>query len=222
MRTRAMKPKPTSFIAALFIAGTFATPMVAQAATGNPSDQSFTASLQPMNAKATGFSTTGKATFNIHGDILTIDIMIQGAPPNITHWQHFHGLQGQLGATCAAPAADVNGDGFVDLIETEPASGTTMVPFDDMPAKMDVAHGEYPKASADGSYHYQKDVSVKALSAAFAKAFNGQALNLDQRVLLIHGVADDTKLPTTVKSLGPIPAHVTLPIACGKIQQAAQ
>lgn len=217
-----MKLKPTSFIAALVIAGTFATQTVAQAATGNPSNQSYTTNLQPMNAKATGFSTTGRATFNIHGDVLTIDIKVQGAPPNITHWQHFHGLQGQLGATCAEPAADVNGDGFVDLIETEPASGTTMVPFDDMPAKMDVAHGEYPKASADGSYHYQKEISVKALSAAFAKAFNGQALNLDQRVLLIHGIADDTKLPTTVQSLGPIPAQVTLPIACGKIQQATQ
>lgn len=217
-----MKLKPTSLIAALFIAGACTTPLLVQAATGNPSDQSYTASLQPMNAKAIGFSTTGNATFSINGDLLTIDIKVQGAPPNITHWQHFHGLQGQLGATCAAPASDVNGDGFVDLIETEPASGTTMVPFDDMPAKMDVAHGAYPKASADGSYHYQKDVSVKALSAAFAKAFNGQDLNLDQRVLLIHGVADDTKLPTTVKSLGPIPAHVTLPIACGQIQQSTQ
>lgn len=217
-----MKLKPSLLMAALLVAGSFAAPALVQAATANASEQSYTATLQPMNAKAIDFSTTGKATFKIHGDDLTIDIQVKGSPPNLTHWQHFHGLQGQMAATCATPAADVNGDGFVDLIETEPASGTTMVPFDDMPAKMDVAHGDYPKASADGSYHYQKVVSVKELSAAFAKAFDGQALNLDKRVLLIHGVADDTKLPATVKSLGPIPAQVTLPIACGKIEQAGK
>lgn len=213
-----MKLKPSLLMAAMLVAGSFAVPALVQAAAAAPTDHSYTATLQPMNAKAIGFSTTGEATFKIHGDDLTIDIKVKGSPPNLTHWQHFHGLKGQMAATCATPAADTNGDGFVDLIETEPASGTTMVPFDDMPAKMDVAHGDYPKASADGSYHYHKVVSVKELSAAFAKAFDGQALNLDKRVLLIHGVADDTKLPSTVKSLGPIPAQVTLPIACGKIE----
>lgn len=217
-----MKPKPSLLMTAILVAGSFAAPTLIQAATTNSTNQSYTTDLQPMNAKAIGFSTSGMATFKIDGDNLTIDIKVKGAPPNGTHWQHFHGLQGQMAATCATPAADANGDGFVDLIETEPASGTTMVPFDDMPAKMDVAHGVYPKASADGSYHYHKVVSVKALSAAFAKAFDGQALNLDKRVLLIHGVADDFKLPATVQSLGPIPAQVTLPIACGKIEQAGK
>lgn len=217
-----MKLKSPILMAAILAAGSLAVPMLVQAATENSSDQSYVAALQPMNASTIDFSTSGKATFNIQGDRLTIDIRIEGAPPNITHWQHFHGLQGQMAADCATPAADVNGDGFVDLIETEPASGVTMVPFDDMPAAMDVVHGVYPKASPDGTYHYQQVVSVKALSAAFAKAFNGQDLNLDKRVVLIHGVAAHTKLPTTVKSLGPIPAQVTLPIACGKIEQADQ
>lgn len=214
-----MKLKPSLLVAMLLAAGTVAAPMLGYAATGNASDHTYKAVMQPMNAQAIGFSTTGNATFSIHGDRLTIDIKVKGAPPKLTHWQHFHGLQGQMAAECATAAADVNGDGLVDLIETEPASGKTMVPFDNMPAAMDVAHGEYPKASADGSYHYHKVVSVKALSAAFAKAFDGQALNLDKRVLMIHGVADDTKLPASVKSLGPIPAHVTLPIACGKIER---
>jgi hypothetical protein len=30
---------------------------------------------------------------------------------------------------------DLNGDGFVDLPETEPVSGTTMVPFNTNPEK---------------------------------------------------------------------------------------
>ena len=34
---------------------------------------------------------------------------------------------------------------------------------------------------------------------------------------MMHGVPLATKLPSSVASLGTIPAQVTLPIACGKI-----
>ena len=36
-------------------------------------------------------------------------------------------------------------------------------------------------------------------------------------VVFIHGIPAASKLPASVASLGPIPAHVTLPIACGRI-----
>lgn len=191
---------------------------LAQAASQeDPSNEIYSADLQPMNATVAGHKTMGKAQFVVHGDELTITVNVKGAPPDITHWQHFHGFNGSVAANCATQAADTNGDGIVDLIETEPVSGTTMVPFDDSPSAMDVAHGVYPQASSTGNYEYRKVVSLKALTAAFAKAFDGQKLDLDKRVVLIHGVPSDTRLPSTVQSLGPIPAHVTLPIACGKI-----
>ena len=113
----------------------------------------------------------------------------------------------------------MNGDGIIDLMETVPAAGTTMVPFTDDPVAMDVAHGIYPKASAAGTYTYKQTMSLKGLTAAFAKAFNDQNLDLDKRVLFIHGVVPTSKLPATVASLGPIPADVTLPIACGTIER---
>jgi hypothetical protein len=116
-------------------------------------------------------------------------------------------------------AQDANHDGIVDLIETGKTSGTTMVPFITDPASMDVAHGTYPTADANGDYHYHETVSLKALDAAFAKQFPGQKLDLAKRVVYIHGVPDGTKLPSTVASLGPIPAQVTLPIACGRIER---
>lgn len=188
----------------------------AQAATGS---ETYTAELIPMNTQVTHSNTTGEARFHINGDKLTIDIRVRNAPGGIVHWQHFHGMTTGAGATCPTLGADANGDRIVDLIETGPAAGTTMVPFDTMPAAMDVAHGHYPKASANGSYHYHEVVSLSALSAAFAKAFNGQSLDLDKRVIFIHGVPADTNLPSTVQSLGPIPAAVTLPIACGKIER---
>lgn len=195
---------------------------VGSASAGAESTVTYLATLQPMNASVTGTQTTGQARFTVTGDTLTIDVSVKGAPADTVHWQHFHGFKDNRDATCPTQAADANHDGIVDLIETGPTSGTTMVPFDNDPAAMDVAHGTYPKAAADGSYEYHATVSVKALEAAFAKAFGDQELDLDRRVVFIHGVPADTKLPASVASLGSIPAQVTLPIACGKIERVAQ
>lgn len=182
----------------------------------------YVAHLQAMNGKVAGGDASGQARFTLDGDTLTIRIDMKGVPPNIEHWQHFHGFKDNRDASCPGASADANHDGIVDLIETEPAAGTTMVPFNADPAAMNVAADTYPKASADGTYHYEQKVSMKALQAAFAKGFGGAELDLQRRVVFIHGVPKATPLPASVASLGPVPAHVTLPIACGKIERAAR
>ena len=182
----------------------------------------YVAELHPLNADIAASDTIGKARFTVRGDVLTITIDVKGAPPDIEHWQHFHGFKDGRVATCPTAAADANHDGVIDLIETEATSGTTMVPFNGAPAAMQIPTETYPKASAKGSYSYEKTVSLKALQAEFAVAFGGQDLALDRRVVFIHGVPATTKLPASVVSLGSIPASVTLPIACGKIERAAR
>lgn len=183
---------------------------------------SYVAKLLPMNSEVSGTHASGEAHFIVNGDELTISVNVKDAQPSIVHWQHFHGFEGNRTANCPTVAADVNGDGVVDITETEAAAGTTMVPFNTDPAGMDVPHGDYPTARADGSYEYRTTVSLKALEAAFHKAFgNDQSLDLDRRVVMIHGVSESTQLPSTVASLGDIPARVTLPIACGRIEQTA-
>lgn len=186
----------------------------------------YVAHLHELNSEITGSHPTGIAHFTVRGDKLTIRIVMQGVPPGIEHWQHLHGFTDGKAATCptgraATEAADKNHDGIIDLIETEPDSGTTMVPFNAKPAAMDIPANTYPKASTRGTYTYKKMVSLKALQAAFAKAFNGASLDLDKRVVYVHGVPADTKLPASVASLGTIPAQVTLPIACGKIERVS-
>ena len=206
------KPSPSTVACLTAAALLFGAAQGAQA-------ESYSAQITPLNSAITQSETKGEALLTVDGDQLTIDIKVSGAPANTVHWQHFHGLLTDGAASCPDASADANGDGIVDLIETEAAAGTTMVPFDNAPAAMDVAHGSYPTAGADGSYHYRQTVSLKDLSSAFAKAFKGQQLDLDKRVIFIHGVPDATRLPATVQSLGPIPAAVTLPIACGKIER---
>lgn len=200
-----------------------AAPLGVQAADASKAGATaYVAHLKSMNDKVTGHDASGEARFTIDGDKLTISINMKGVPPNMEHWQHFHGFKDNTDATCPTAAADANQDHIIDLIETGAAAGTTMVPFNADPAAMNIPQDTYPKAAADGTYHYRKTVSLKALTAAFAKAFGSTNLDLDRRVVFIHGVPPATALPSSVASLGTIPAQVTLPIACGKIERAAK
>jgi hypothetical protein len=215
-----MKRQPFPTLALATVTSLFAVPAAAQESSPEGHSKTvYVAQLHPMNAKVTGHRTNGEARFTVKGDSLTISVKVKDAAPGITHWQHFHGFKDSHDAACATQAADKNRDGIIDLIETEPASGTTMVPFIDDPVSMNVAEGTYPRASAAGTYEYRKTISLNALSAAFSKSFDGAKLDLDRRVVLIHGTPNT--LPGSVASLGPIPAKVTLPIACGTIQRGS-
>jgi hypothetical protein len=210
-----------SVVAAAILTGARALPISAQVkATRHASAVTYVAHLSALNSKAAGGSATGTATFTVKGDSLTIAVVARGLPKDMIHWQHFHGFTDGRAAACPTRAADVNHDGIIDVVETGPAAGTTMVPFSDDPVSLDVAQGVYPSASATGTLHYTRTVSLSALQAAFSKAFPGQTLDLDRRVVFLHGVPATSHLPASVASLGPIPAAVTLPIACGRISRA--
>ncbi len=215
-----MTKVPSATLTLAAMACVLALPAGAQESRGDhPAKVVYTAELHPMNTAVTKRQTTGEARFTVVGDSLTISLDVKGAPPEVIHWQHFHGFTDDRSASCATASADANNDGIVDLIETEPASGTTMVPFIDDPVSMQVAEGTYPKASSRGTYKYRATVSLAALDAAFGKAFEGAKLDLDRRVVLVHGVGEAVTLPASVASLGTIPAQVTLPIACGRIER---
>lgn len=180
---------------------------------------SYVANLQGLNSNVTHMTTTAQAKFIVTKDSLFVIIDAKGVAPGIQHWQHFHGFADGKSASCAEQSNDKNSDGIIDVVETETTSGKTMVPFNDKPAEMNVGSNTYPKAGSDSTYHYEVSIPLAQLKASFAKAFGDSSLNLDKRVLYIHGVPSDTKLPSTVASLGDIPAYVTLPIACGKIEK---
>ncbi|HEY9037716.1 MAG TPA: hypothetical protein VIN05_02070 [Roseovarius sp.] len=195
--------------------------LAALAGTAQAQDATWQAELSPLNAGTTGSEAGGTATLTVSGDTLTIQIDATGTAPDLMHLQHFHGFA-EGGETSACPAADsdTNGDGIIDLIETEPGAGITMVPFHADPASMEIVADTYPAADSDGAYSYEQAVSLSALEEAFAAKFPGQQLDLDRRVIFLHGVPEGTDLPETVQSLGDVPAHVTLPIACGEIVAA--
>ena len=145
-------------------------------------------------------------------------IDLAGLPPNMMHLQHFHGFPDGKAASCPTGAADTNGDGYIDLVETEPFAGTTMMPFHAHPVTLEIANDSYPVADKNGVSHYTDTVSVADLDAALKAKFKAPSLALDKRVIFIHGVANSPALPASVKSLPGVPANVTIPIACGKIE----
>ncbi|WP_076642480.1 hypothetical protein [Lactiplantibacillus plantarum] len=159
----------------------------------------YVANIVPLNAEGIGTAPHGTATFTETGNQLHVTIEMFDTPANTQHWEHFHG--------------------FVDLPETEPVSGTTMVPFDNAPHHMDVPNDNYPVADAQGHFAYEIDVPLGDLQAKFKEVFGTDDLELDKRVIYIHGVPQDLALPASVAGeVGMYDAHVTLPIAVGKIE----
>ncbi len=180
----------------------------------------YKAHLTAVNPGKVGSPAEGDATFRVVGDKLEVHIRMKNVPPGIEHWEHFHGFPNGRPAACVDPAKDGNKDGYVDLIETEPVSGTTMVPFNDSPEKMVIPTHTYPRANSRGVFDYTKSIPLSELTHKFGQIYQGGQIDLNKRVIYVHGVASTSALPASVKSLGPIPSHVTLPIACGKIIRA--
>ncbi|MBP5838215.1 hypothetical protein J8138_01995 [Lactiplantibacillus plantarum] len=179
----------------------------------------YVANIVTLNAEGIGTAPHGTATFTETGNQLHVTIEMFDTPANTQHWEHFHGFPDGKAAQIATMAQDVNHDGFVDLPETEPVSGTTMVPFDNAPHHMDVPNDNYPVADAQGHFAYEIDVPLGDLQAKFKEVFGTDDLELDKRVIYIHGVPQDLALPASVAGeVGMYDAHVTLPIAVGKIE----
>ncbi|MQS89870.1 hypothetical protein [Companilactobacillus mishanensis] len=183
--------------------------------------EKYKADIVPLNEDKIGKKPHGTASFEVSGNDLIINIEMNDTPENTQHWEHFHGFPDGKEAQISTSAQDANGDGFVDLPETKPVSGTTMVPFNDAPEEMNIPNDEYPVSDANGHFEYKKVVPLDALQAKFKEAFGDTNLNLDKRVIYIHGVPDSLELPSTVGgAVGEYDAHVTLPIAVGKIVKA--
>jgi hypothetical protein len=205
------QPQRSAVVAALCAAAFFAGWTSAEAA------ERYVAELTPLNADKLGSSASGTATFEIENGKLKTTIELKGLPPNIAHLQHFHGFVDK-DAACATSKDDVNGDGYIDLLETEPVSGVTMLPFHAHPATLEIPSDTYPVADGAGNAHYEHTDDVAELEKALHGKFKTSGLKLSERVVIVHTVPNDTKLPDSAKSLAGVPAQVTIPLACGKIE----
>lgn len=177
----------------------------------------FTATMNEMNPQLTDGAVSGQAILTVDGGQLHIDLIMKGLPAGM-RLAHIHGFMTDEVSTCPAATADTNSDGIVDLLETEPAAGTTLIPFNGDPAGLQILSDTYPVASADGILVYDMTVPLDKLDGAMKDTYKIDDLALGNRVIFVHGVADGATLPDTVQSLPGVPATVTVPIACGEVR----
>lgn len=191
-----------------------------QATPEDLTDRTFTARLSAVNADLLDSTPSGEATVEVRGDSLIVTVEATGLPPGMPHLQHFHGFEDGSPASCPGAEADDNGDGIIDVTETAAMAGTTMVPFHGDPTTMEIDADTYPRADDQGAYTYRHAVALQPLRSAFQDKFAGD-LDLSRRVVFIHGVPADQALPETVETKAGLPAHATLPIACGPLQPSS-
>lgn len=173
----------------------------------------YEAQLPPLNSNITGLKTSGKATFLLSNDTSHVTIEARNTPPNIQHRQNFHGTPATVDTRCATMKEDKNKGGILDMFEVEAASGRMMVPFNTYPAKMSAGEATYPTADEKGYYKYEKFIPMEKPANAFADAFEGYNIHLENDAVYIHGVPKSTHLPKTVASISCFPNYRTLPIA---------
>jgi hypothetical protein len=182
----------------------------------------YRAVLQPLNTNVSG-NTTGTVEITVSGDEIVFKSNVRGAPAGVKHLQNI-----MLANNCPAGSSDLNGDSFVDIVEAIPATGPYYIPVDsDLSGQIEgMTYG--PIANTAGNYSYRRSTSLTLLLAdlhtpdpdmtdSLVKIPLEQDLNLEGKVVLVHGVAASKDLPDSVASLNEIPSELTLPIACGKL-----
>ena len=104
----------------------------------------YRAEIKPLNAAKIGTEAHGYVEFTTEGDNLHIKLEMFDTPANIQHWEHFHGFPDGKDASIPTEAQDVNHDGYIDLPETEPVSGSTMAKRSPWPAAVSVPASTAP------------------------------------------------------------------------------
>lgn len=198
-------------IAGLALAALVAAPVAAGVAS-----KTYTANLSPLNAGShtvgdvtyTIPTTSGTATVDLKGDVVTVTVAVDGVTPLTLHPQHIH-----AGPQCPSGSADTNGDGFVDVIEGLPDYGPILVSLDSTINTGASSDLDFPVANANGSYDYSATGSREHIQDEIQTA-----LKAADRHVVIHGISPtDMPLPSTVQTLPGLPAWATLPVACGEL-----
>lgn len=180
-----------------------------------PQSLDYRAPLQPVNPGITDAGLSGTVHLIRRGEELQITIEAIGLAPNTMHLQHLHGSRDGMDAECAPVSAGP--DKITDLADTRPHSGISLIPLHDDPASLEIEADSYPVSNRAGGYTYTQTVNWDRLRHAVADKYGIDEIDLGRMVVYIHGVPENTRLPKTVQTSAGMPAHATLPVACGQL-----
>jgi hypothetical protein len=202
-------------------AAAVALPIVgAAAASAQPPASPVIVELAPIN----GSTAAGLATLTPTADgSLRVQIQSTGMVPNAPHIEHIHSMLGGRDASCPAPYADNNGDGYISTTEGLPFYGPAQVALTtsgDTGPRSGLAFDRFPTADANGNLSYERTIPADQLPDDLIN-------QLSHVVVAQHGIDVDnsggynTDSPigesnfAAIQGLRNVPAETTLPADCG-------
>lgn len=185
---------------------------------GLQTQEMYRAELSGLNTEYADAEVSGTATVEIRNDSATITLDAQGLAPGMMHMAHYHGFPDGQAAQCPSPEQDQNDDGIVDMNEATQAIGDPLIPFTQNPTQLNVQSEDYPVADSSGRLFYTQTVALADLRNTLQQEHGISDLDFSNFVVNIHGI-QDTTLPQSVQGMPGVPAHMTVPVACGKFEQ---
>jgi hypothetical protein len=167
----------------------------------------------------------GWARFSILGDQFWARLKITGPFDR----QTIHPQYIAMGGTCPNKNDDLNRDGIIDILETIKVTGPLLLPLDGNINTRLSGIDNFLRIKKQGFYFYSKSSSLKRMLAdlrkpsffpdGVMKSLSPQEdLFLHKRIVLIMGISEDIRLSKSVGTIPGLPAHYTVPVACGEIE----
>lgn len=184
----------------------------------------YIAKLNALN-NGVGGPISGSLSIMRDGSRLIAYVRMNGGQPHVVHQQRVH-----VGTSCPTMEDDKNGDGYVDVNEAFARTGKILFPLDADISAQERGSSIWPAGDMYGYYHWERATSWERFIGDlrepdlneendYAKLGTGGALNLDGRVVIIHGAAETANLPDTVGTRGRLRNFQVIPIACGVIRK---
>lgn len=173
----------------------------------------------PINSAVVGLA-SGNVKIKLINDQFQVQIGMIGTP----HDEHSQYLY--EGERCPSTEDDLNQDGYIDAKEGEEVYGMALIPFDSSISQQFEEKIEFPISNRLGSYTYEQstqwskilqDLSLNDPNLKDHISKTNHGINLDGKVIVIHGVDNSVYLPSTIEGHENIEVRKSLPIACAKI-----
>lgn len=221
-RTRHATDKPTLITIAALALTALVTLVLAVGCQSSKKAQAptvYRADIHALNAGLTGLEPSGTATVTVTADSVRLQLDVEHVSPNVVHMIHIHGFASDKQATCPSDLQDTNHDSIIDDPEAEATAGVPLIPFNDNPAGVNASNMTYPVADSAGRITYDKTIALANLKKALASSHQVTKLDFGKCIIMVHGMAAEKPLPTTVMSPAGTPAAATVPVACGEFKK---
>lgn len=187
-------------------------------------DGQYLAVFETLNPTVT-YKLTGAFTFSRDKleDELVGDVRLTNAGAGVIHAQNV-----RAGSRCPTLEDDLNQDGLIDASEGEAVYGSILIPLDGDLSSQGSHDGVFPVGDTYGNYiyskvtkftHFIKDLRNTEADDGYFKLMKEEPLDIEGRVVVVHGIDSAVDLPATVLSAGRLSRHQSFPIVCGVIRK---